>query len=477
MNVRSAFRQTFAEVAPTLDVELENDFWNRRYVTLRYGGLPHIRIHEVEIRGPFLDNWPPESHNVLFKEGRFSAERVGDDILSFAARAFRRPLTDTEEIQLLAFYDRRRSAGMPLFDAYKDTLKRILCSPGFIYLREPADEAGAIDGYALASRLSYFLWSSMPDESLLAHAASGQLAQTKLLRSEIKRMLEDPKAEALRKTFVDLILSLKDLGAQPPDDRAYRIYYERNLQKYMREETRLFVDHLFSNNRPFTDLLDADYTFINEPLAELYNYEGIHGLNFRKVEVQNPMRRGVLGHGSILTLTANGVDTSPVIRGVWLLENILGTPPSPPPPDVEPFDPDTRGAKSLRDQLEKHRENPTCYDCHRKIDPLGLAFESFDAIGQFRAAYANQLPVESHGKLPDGMSFESVAELKHILLERSSLYARTLTRRFLELATGRQMERADRLEMDRIVSELETRGNGLRDLVELVAQSELLQLK
>ena len=477
VNARSANRSTFAKIAPTLDEELVNDFQNRRFITLKYGKLPHIRIHEVEITGPFNDTWPTPPQKTVLQGDRFNPGKVGELIAAFATRAFRRPATSGEVSELLDFYENRSQAGISRFRALKETLKRVLCSPGFLYLQEPADESGYLSNYALASRLSYFLWSSMPDEKLLELASQNALNDAEVLKDQVRRMLRDPKANALVKNFVDLILTLKDLGSQPPDDRAFRLYFERNLQKYMYEETALFAQHLFEENRPLTDLIDADYTFINEPLAELYRYEGIHGLDFRKSKVQDSKRRGVLGHASILTLTANGIDTSPVIRGVWMLENILGSPPSPPPPDVEPFDPDTRGAISLRDQLEKHRKNPTCYECHRKIDPLGFAFEGFDPIGQSRTSYDNKITVDCSGSLPDGSSFESVVDLKRIFLDRRSQFARTLTTKLLTLGAGRLMEAGDRREIDRIVQQLHEQGDGFRDLIELVALSEILQRK
>ncbi|RPF77755.1 MAG: DUF1588 domain-containing protein, partial [Verrucomicrobia bacterium TMED71] len=186
-------------------------------------------------------------------------------------------------------------------------------------------------------------------------------------------------------------------------------------------------------------------------------------------------RSGILGQASILTVTANGIDTSPVVRGVWMLENLLGTPPSPPPPDVEPFDPDTRGTTSIRQQLEKHRENPTCYDCHRKIDPMGFAFESFDAIGQWRDSYAKNIPVDASGKMPNGSEYNGIVEFKDVLLERKTQIARAFTSKLISYATGRRMEPADRPAIDAIVEELDRRGNGFYDLVELIVLSRTFQ--
>jgi hypothetical protein len=475
INLRSAFQPVFQKIAPTLEEELKDDFGNRKFVTLKYGKLPHIRIHEIEITGPLYDHWPSPAQDSVLLGKPFSNDRVETLINSFATRAYRRPATLLEKAQLLSFYNGRKESGLSEFQAFKDTLKRVLCSPGFLYLQEPANESGRLNDYALASRLSYFLWSSMPDDTLLGLAEKGRLSSPRVLKSQVRRMLKDDRSEAFTKNFADLVLTLKDLGSQPPDRKDFAIYYERNLQKYMYEETLEFVQNLLDENRKITELVDADYTFINQPLAELYGYEGIKGLGFQKIKIPDPRRSGVLGHASLLTVSANGIDTSPVIRGVWMLENILGTPPSPPPPDVPPFDPDTRGAVSLRDQLEKHRKNPTCYECHRKIDPLGFALESFDPIGRWRSTYKNKVAVDCSGTMPDGTSFEGVTEFREILLGRRDQIARALTTKLLTLGTGRRMEAGDRREIDRVVDELRDQGDGFRDLVELIVLSEVFQ--
>jgi len=477
INLRSAFRPVFDAIAPTLDEELTDNFSNRKWVTLKYGKLPHIRIHDVLIEGPLYDTWPSTSQSSILGKHTFSPQRAQELITNFSNRAFRRSASVEEIEELMTFYETRKDAGQNEFQAFKDTLKRILCSPGFFYLNEPSDENGQLTDHALASRLSYFLWSSMPDDELLKLASKKRLGKRSVLRKQIRRMLQDPKADTFVKNFVDIVLTLKDLGSQPPDRKAFQFYYERNLQKYMHEETYQFVSSMLDENRPITDLINGDFTFINEPLAELYGYEGIQGLDFQKVPVTDPRRTGILGHASILTVTANGIDTSPVIRGVWMLENILGTPPSPPPPDVEPFDPDTRGALSLREQLERHRSNPICYDCHRKIDPLGFAFESFDPIGKWRSNYKDKLPIDGSGALPNGTSFESMAEFKEILLGRHDQIARAISGKLLSLASGRRIEPGDRKEIDRIVNDLQAKGDGFRDLVEEVILSDIFLKK
>jgi hypothetical protein len=266
----------------------------------------------------------------------------------------------------------------------------------------------------------------------------------------------------------------------PPDRSTFSVYYAKDLQTAMKRETRLFLHHLIASNGPVTDLIDSDYTFANRPLAELYRLEAKFdprkAHEFQRVALTDRRRGGLLGMGSVLTVTANGIETSPVIRGVWLLENVLGTPPPPPPDDVPPIDPDIRGATSIRDQLTKHRESPTCYGCHQKIDPPGFALENFDPIGQWRTHYPagkKQGPkVDPSGELARGGAFEDITEFKQRLLEQKQLFIRNLTSRLLTYATGRRMEALDRPEIDQIVKELEGDKNGMRSLLKKVVLSE-----
>ncbi len=280
----------------------------------------------------------------------------------------------------------------------------------------------------------------------------------------------------------------------PPDRLTFERYYAHDLQSAMRRETQLFTRHLLDQNESIVRFLDADYTFVNRPLAKLYGMGGAvstaDGHVFRQVKFSDPNRGGLLGQGSVLTVSANGVETSPVTRGIWLLENILGTPPAPPPDDVPAIEPDLRGSKSIREILTKHRSDPGCYECHRKIDPLGFALENFDPIGAWRSHYekievinpehVNRIvgaPVDASGELPSRESFKDVAGLKKILIERKDQFARTLAERLLSYACGRRIERLDRPEVDRIVKELAERGYGFKDLIELVALSKAFQSK
>jgi hypothetical protein len=237
-------------------------------------------------------------------------------------------------------------------------------------------------------------------------------------------------------------------------------------------ETEMYTRNALDGNLSVSCFLDSDFTFANEALAELYGIEDVKGDDFRRIELTDPRRGGLLGQASILTVTANGVDTSPVLRGVWLLENLLGTPPSPPPPDVEPLDPDIRGAETIRDQLAKHRETETCYECHRKIDPLGFALENFDPIGRWRTNYDDRVDIDASGELPSGETFDDIVEFKQALLNKKDAFTRALASKMLSYALGRRLEIMDRPEIDGILESLEDKGDGFRDLVHLVVSSE-----
>jgi hypothetical protein len=314
----------------------------------------------------------------------------------------------------------------------------------------------------------------MPDRELSELAAAGQLQQPDVLRAQIQRMLGDSRSEALIDGMLDSWLTLRDLGSMPPDRSKFDDYYRHDLQTAMRQETRLFARRLLNENLSVANFLDSDFTYVNKPLAKLYGMKQPASSEFELVSLSDRRRGGLLGQASVLTVTANGIDTSPIVRGVWLLENILGTPPTPPPPDVPPLDPDVRGAKTIREQLEKHRNVAACYDCHRKIDPLGFALENFDAIGHWREKYEGKgkVAIDSAGELPSGQKFSDVEGFKKILIERQEQFVTALTAKLLSYATGRRPDSSDRTSVRQIVKQLNERGNGLRDLIELVATSE-----
>jgi hypothetical protein len=294
-------------------------------------------------------------------------------------------------------------------------------------------------------------------------------------------MLASPRAEAFVTGFPDAWLNLRSLGDMAPDRGDFTRYYAENLQPAMKRETQLFIRDLIDRNDSIVRFLDANYTFANRPLAQLYGMEQAvppeKGHEFQRITFNSPQRGGLLGQGSVLTVSANGVETSPVTRGVWVLENILGTPPAPPPDNVPPIDPDIRGAKSMREILAKHRDNPACYDCHRKIDPLGFALENFDPIGAWRTKYEKGAPIDSAGELPSGQHFSDVAGLKKALVERKAQFARMLTERLLTYACGRRMEVLDRPAIDRIAAATKKDDYPLRDLIEQVVTSPIFVSK
>lgn len=449
-----------------------------RFNAIKFGKLPQIHIHEIEIEGPLYESWPTASHRAVLGDDWESVQASGtisDDVMrkhltAFASRAYRRPAWPEEIERLMQLIAVRRESGRSPLEAYGDGLKAVLCSPSFLYLEESADQQ--LSPHALASRLSYFLWSSMPDPELLALAAADKLQQPEVLNAQVVRMLRDPRSDAFVDGFLDSWLTLRDLGSMPPDRTKFQAYYHYELQTAMRRETHLFTRHLLDENLSVANFLDSDFTFVNKPLAKLYGVTPPTGSDFQKVKLENRRRGGLLGQASVLTVTANGIDTSPVVRGVWLLDNILGTPPAPPPPDVEPLDPDVRGAKSIRDQLEKHRSTASCYDCHRKIDPLGFALENFDPIGRWRDTYSGRVAIDSSGELPSGQTYNDIKSFKRILVERREQFVTALASKLLAYGTGRRVEPADRPEIDRIVKQLATCGDGFRDLMTLVVASK-----
>jgi hypothetical protein len=457
-----------------------------RLYAIRDGKLPQIHVHEVAISGPFLPSWPTAAQRAVLgadwevasATGTLSDETIRRHLAEFTARAYRRP-TQVEEIdRLMRLIALRRQSGRSPLEAYQDGLSAVLCSPGFLYLDEPGE--ARLSSYALASRLSYFLWSSIPDQPLLDLAASDALASPDVLAEQARRMLADPRSAGFIEGFLDRWLALRDLGSMPPDRAKFGDYYRYDLQASMLQETRLFTRHLLEENLSIANFLDTDFTFIDAPLARHYGLTPPEGTGFAKVRLSDRRRGGLLGQASVLTVTANGIDTSPVVRGIWLLENILGTPPAPPPPDVEPLDPDVRGATTIRQQLEKHRSIATCYECHRKIDPPGFALENFDAIGAWRDRYdgagdATVRPIDPAGQLPDGRNFADVAGLKTLLNSRLDQFAHCLTEKLLSYSLGRTLATADRPHVAHIVAEASSQGYGLRDLVLLVVRSQPFQ--
>ena len=454
-----------------------------RRLAMSENKFPHIRIYEVEIRGPIVEQWPPVSQQAVLGKAAFAPERMREVLQSFADRAYRRPATKDEVDRLMAVASKRMSTGHSPMEGLKDALKAALCSPAFIYLSQDTVTAKddpktrrRLNGYALASRLSYFLWSSMPDAELLRLAKSGELTKPEVLIAQTRRMLASPRSDAFVSGFLDSWLNLRSLGTTPPDRKDFETYYSKGLEYAFKEETRLFMRDLIERDASIVNFLDCQHSFLNQPLATHYGLGDLgdpaRAQEFRNVGFTDSKRGGLLGMGSVLTVTANGIETSPVVRGVFLLENILGTPPPPPPDDVPPIDPDVRGAKSIRELLSKHRESPNCSGCHQKIDPLGFALENFDPIGGWRTKYA-KAPIDSAGELPTGEQFSDVAGLKKILVQRQGRFAHMLTDRLLTYACGRRIDALDEPIVEKIVAELPKHQHGLRSLIEAAVTSEL----
>lgn len=446
------------------------------------GSGPEMHVYSLEIEGPFYEEWPLPGFSRYFPDPPENPDAgyLDASLTRLARKAFRRPLIEDELEPYLALARSHLEEKNDFWAAAKYGMRAILASPNFIYLAEPKreGESGEVSDFELATRLSAFLWSSMPDDELFALAEKGALLKPDILRQQVDRMLDDPKSAALVENFVGQWLGLRKLGEMPPDPEQNRAYYEDHLEDAMKQETRLLFRHLLVEDGSIFDFVDCDYTFLNGALARHYGIPGVEGDAFRRVALESEHRRGgLLGHGSILTATSNGVETQPVVRGVWVMENLLGTPPTPPPPDVEPIEPDTRGVSTMRELMEKHRNNPTCFECHRKIDPLGLAMEEFDHIGAWRDRYSKTLPIDAGGEMPDGTKFEGVDGIRDYLMNRPDQFTHCLTEKLLIYGLGRRLSFADRADIDRIVAEMPDHKNGLRELVQQIVASETFRMK
>jgi hypothetical protein len=442
----------------------------------------------VDIEGPFNVLGPGDtpSRQRIFvcrpKDAR-GERRCATQILSgLAERAYRRPVREKDLEVLLAFYDRGRRES---FDAGVRTgLERILVDPEFLFRIERAP-GGVAPGTAyritdleLASRLSFFLWSSIPDDTLRDLAVRGQLKTAAVLESQVRRMLADPRATALVTNFASQWLHLRNMRGVAPDAVAFP-EFDDNLREAFQRETELFLDSQIREDRPVVDLLTAKYSFLNERLARHYGVPQVYGSHFRRVELASPARTGLLGHGSILTVTSYATRTSPVVRGKWLLENILGAPPPPPPPDVPalPENGESEKVLSVRERMEQHRKNPVCSSCHARMDPLGFALENFDAIGKWREVGEDMTEIDASGVLPDGTKFDGPQELRGLLLGRRDDFVRTVADKLLTYAVGRGLDHADRPIVRRIVREAVPAGYTWSSIVLGIVRSTPFQMR
>jgi Protein of unknown function (DUF1588)/Protein of unknown function (DUF1592)/Protein of unknown function (DUF1585)/Protein of unknown function (DUF1587)/Protein of unknown function (DUF1595)/Planctomycete cytochrome C len=499
---------------------------------------PGLAIQYVDVEGPINDAWPPESHRRIFDDMlqknfaiynfRDRVEVVSDEPLvdaeriltTFTRRAFRRTVTADDIAPFLAIVEAKLVDGYTFELAMRAALKGVLISPDFLFLRE---RPGKLDDFALACRLSHFLWSTMPDEELLTLAdtnpkrqrgaatndldtndlATGDpsltrrvsLSDPEILRQQVEHMLNHPKAAAFTENFVGQWLGLREIDATEPSHILYP-EFDHLLKVSMIRETELFFDEVLKHDLSLTNFVASDFTMLNGRLAKHYGIPGVNGWEFHKTPLPPGSHRGgMLTMASVLKVTANGTTTSPVLRGAWVLDRILGTPAPPPPDNVSAIDPDIRGATTIREQLAKHRSVESCGVCHRKIDPPGFALESFDCIGGWRDWYrvtGNGAPVTVDGRrmpyhkgkpidpsdvMPSGEQFENIDEFKQLLLQDKPQLARALTAKLITYATGRAPQPADRAAVEAIVAKIAAKDYGLRSLVHEIVQSELFRNK
>ncbi len=433
----------------------------------RAGAQPFVR--SVTIVGPFdatgAGDTPSRARIFACRPERESEEEAcARRILStLARRAYRRPVAEAELTELLAFYAEGRAVEAGSFDTGIEMgLRRLLISPEFLYRIEldPPGVAPAssypISDLELASRLSFFLWSSIPDDELLSLAEAGRLRDPAELAQQVRRMVTDPRSISLTTNFAAQWLELRNLETLVRPGEPYSVAFDESLRQSMLRETELFFDGVVRGNHSMVELLTADYTFVNERLADHYGLEGVTGSHFRRVALPPESgRAGILGHGSVLTLTSHAIRTSPVLRGKWILNNLLGTPPPDPPPNVPALDDSRNQAKrpTLRARMEQHRDNPACSACHSMIDPPGFALEHFDAIGRWRDVDVSFNAIDASGVLPDGRTFEGVAELRTALTDRPQQFVTTVTEKLMTYGLGRGLDYYDMPTLRRIVRE------------------------
>ena len=460
----------------------------RTHLITGEGKLPFIRIDEIKIQGPITESGGSLEEIAVFGAQGFQPKQALEQLYAFGSRAYRRPLTSADRTSIRKTYEKRIGEKATPRQAALDTLKMMLCSPSFLYLSEiTAEKDPKLGPYDLASRLSYALWSAPPDAELLGAAAAKKLTDPKEIRKQGMRLLADDRVSGLVNGFLDAWLNLRDLGSQPPAREVARVYYAENLPEAMKTEVRLFFRHLLRENGSVQQFLDADYTFADKRLAKLYNLPEQKTLRltdgFQRVSLTgNRQRGGLLGMAGVLTVSANGVETSPVTRGVWVSENILGIKP-PPPPDVVPaIEADVSGATTIRERLAKHRSDPVCAECHRKIDPLGFSLETFDPIGRWRAKYAKPKgdkpapKVDSSGEFGSGQTYADFHDFKTILVaSRTDVFTRHLIKQFLSYATGRHMEPIDDFVIDDILQAVKKDNYGLRTLLVESLASEIFR--
>jgi mono/diheme cytochrome c family protein len=451
-------------------------------------GLPRLRnaIIEGPYGTPSLSESPSRKMLFVCTPASAAAEApCAERILSnVARRAFRRPVTKADLEAPLAIYREERAAGGDFDAGIRSGLARILTSPSFLFRSEQspatlaAGAAHRISDLELASRLSFFLWSSIPDDELLNLAAGNRLRAPGVLDSQVRRMIADPRAEALMTAFTGQWLQLRNLDKVTPDILMFPDF-DDNVRQALRRETELFFGSVVRENRSALTLLDADYTFVNERLARHYDIPGVYGSRFRRVQVTDPNRRGLLGHGSLLVLTSVATRTSPVLRGKYIIANLLNVPPLPPPavvPDLAESAHKDRPS-TVREQLERHRSNPTCAACHRNIDPVGFALENFDAVGKWQTTTREGLPIDAAGVLADGTAVDGPVALRQALLARPDVFVGTITEKMLTYALGRGLVATDMPVVRNIVRTAAKQDYAMQAIVRGIVNSAPFQMR
>lgn len=465
-------------------IAFTNDFWDEHYPDASRRDR-NLMVNSVTITGP-LDGPPPskpESHRRILvdrKDGEDDRAYALRVLGGFAPKAFRRPVRDGEVERYLELVDLAKSEGVE--HGIQLALEAMLVSPAFLYREEPqsqpdnAKKIQQIDEHSLATRLSYFFWSTMPDARLRDLADRGELR--KHLDSELDRLIRDSRSAQFVSNFTGQWLRLRDVAAASPARREFPRFNPR-LRDSMRRETEMLFEHIVRENLPMATLLDANFSFLNDDLARHYGIEGVKGDGFRKVTLNDTRRHGILGHGSFHLLTSYPLRTSPVLRGKYVLENLLDTAPPPPPPNVPQLEPPSRHGdqRSLREQMEKHREDPACSSCHALMDPIGFGLENFDASGAWRDQ-DNHKPIDASGELIDGRKFQGVDELRKILVtDHRSEFHRSVATKMLTYALGRGLDWYDKPALDRIVAETEAANGSSRALIRAVVDSVPFQYR
>ncbi|MCA9115348.1 MAG: DUF1592 domain-containing protein [Planctomycetaceae bacterium] len=458
------------------------------------GPLRKLYIDWIEIEGPLYEQWPPRSHQELFFRDRNTPQTVDyarEIFTRFLPRAFRRPVTEQEIADVVGLVQAELERGTSFEQAIGLGVTYILTTPSFLYLAEPAgdDAADGISDYELASRLSYFLWSSMPDDRLFELAAAGRLHKPELLRQEVDRMLRDSRSQALVDGFAAQWLRTDEFLEFQPDQKIYREFYRDynpQLRQLFVRETHAFFEEILRNDLSLLNFLDSDFVMVNGPLAEFYGLPGVEGSEFRRVPLPaDSPRGGLLGQAGIHLRGSDGIRTKPVNRGVYLLEVLFNDPPDPPPPNVGEVEPNIEGRQlTVRDRLLQHQQIEACASCHRGIDPYGLALENFDITGAWRERQngedfrgASTPPIDASGQLPNGRPFADFEEFKTLLVDQSDRFRRAFAEKLFLYALGRPATAADRGTIDQVASAMEQQGDSLRAAMQALVVTEAFRAR